>query len=158
MRFASLRRSSLAALDMTLSERLLTLVEHRMNSDDMISIANKGQIIAKTNFFDSQYARRGLFYLSWNAGAGRLLVPDSQKRAISEMRSAKYVIVSRGPWLEYDGADALELLFEDFSDAPYVLTIKQEACDRPLPATDQGGGFLISAWTRGGQKLCLPGR
>lgn len=131
-----------------------------MNPDlkQWIQIGNRGQAIAKTNYFDLELAQRGLFYLSWNAGAGRLLVPDSQKPAVSEMRSAKYVIVSRGPWLERGGVDALELLFEDHSDTPYVLTLSQDSCDRILPAGDQGGGFYISVWTRGGQKLRLPGR
>ena len=131
-----------------------------MNPDlkQWIQIGNRGQAIAKTNYFDLELAQRGMFYLSWNAGAGRLLVPDSQKRAVSEMRSAKYVIVSRGPWLERGGVDALELLFEDHSDTPYVLTLSRDSCDRILPAGDKGGGFYISVWTRGGQKLRLPGR
>jgi hypothetical protein len=129
-----------------------------MTANEFIQIANKGQAIASTNYFDSPQAARGLFYLTWNAGAGRLLMPDSQKPSLLDMRSAKYVIVSSGPWVEQGGLPALELLFEDHSDAPYALTIPLAHSDRHLPSADQGGGFYISVWTRGGQKLRLPGR
>jgi hypothetical protein len=74
------------------------------------------------------------------------------------MRSAKFVIVSSGPWVEQGRMAALELLFEDHSDSPFVLTIPLAQSDRHLPETDQGGGFYISVWSRGGQKLRLPGR
>ncbi len=124
----------------------------------MITISNKGQAIAQTNYYDTEHARNGLLYLSWNAGAGRLLLPDSQKLALTDMRSAKYVIVSSGPWVEHGGIPALELLFEDHSDSPFCLTIPIEQSDRTLPSTDEGGGFYITVWTRGGQKLRLPGR
>jgi hypothetical protein len=129
-----------------------------MTTTTSIQISNKGQAIAGTNYFDSTHAARGLFYLTWNAGAGRLLVPDNQKRTLTEMRSAKFVIVSSGPWEEQAGVPALELLFEDHSDSPFVLTIPLAQTDRVLPDTDQGAGFYISVWNRGGQKLRLPGR
>lgn len=69
----------------------------------MLIIENQGQAIARTNYWDSDHAKAGYFFLSWNAGAGRLLMPDSQKAALAEMRSAKYVIVSRGPWTDQGG-------------------------------------------------------
>ena len=134
------------------------ILKHMMTTSSFITISNKAQAIVATNYFDSANADSGLFYLSWNAGAGRLLVPDSQKRAVIDMKSAKYVIVSSGPLVDQGGVAALELLFEDHSDCPYVLTIPVSQSDRFLPDTDQGGGFYISAWTRGGQKLRLPGR
>jgi hypothetical protein len=129
-----------------------------MTADSLIQVSNKGQAIASTNYFDCAHAASGLFYLTWNAGAGRLLLPDNQKRALTDMRSAKFVIVSSGPWVEQGRMAALELLFEDHSDSPFVLTIPLAQSDRQLPETDQGGGFYISVWTRGGQKLRLPGR
>jgi len=124
----------------------------------MLTIVNRGQAIESTNYWDTEHAQAGLFYLTWNAGAGRLLVPDPQKAAVREMRTAQYVIVSRGPWPDQGGRDALELLFEDGSDSPYCLHLSAEQTDRLLPETDQGGGFVITVWTRGGQKLRLPGK
>ncbi len=125
---------------------------------NMHIICNKGQAIASTNFWNSDYASEGLTYLSWNAGAGRLLLPDCQKPMLREMRSAKYVIVSHGPWSEQGGREALELLFEDGTDAPFCIHMSAEQCDRQMPVTEQGGGFYIAVWTRGGMKLRLPGK
>lgn len=87
-----------------------------MTADSFIQISNKGQAVASTNYFDNAHAVSGLFYLTWNAGAGRLLVPDNQKRTLTDMRSAKFVIVSSGPCVEQGRMAALELLFEDHSD------------------------------------------
>ncbi len=87
----------------------------------MLMIGNNGQSISSTNYWDSEPAKSGFCFLSWNANAARLLVPDTFESAISEMRSAKYVIVSRGPWPEQSRREALELLFEDESDSLSAL-------------------------------------
>lgn len=124
----------------------------------MVFIRNEGQRILDTDYWDSEHARAGYFFLSWNAGAARLLVPDVQKPMLREMRSAKEVIVSRGPWREQDGRNAIELLWEDDSDEPFCLHLVAEQCDRMLPETNQGGGFVVAAWTRAGQKQRWPGK
>ena len=124
----------------------------------MITIQNAGQRLVATNYWDSEPAREGFFFLSWNAGAARLLVPDSQKQVVREMKTARYVIISRGPWVENGRRDALELLFEDESEAPFCLHLVAEQADRMLPEEDQGGGFVVTVWTRGGEKLRLPGK
>lgn len=124
----------------------------------MLTIKNKGPELAETNYWDSEHARAGLFYLTWNADAGRLLVPDACTSTLQDMQTAKYVIVSRGPWPEQGGREGLELLFEDGSDAPYCLHLSAEQCDRLLPETDQGGGFEIVAWTRAGRAEAWPGK
>ncbi|MFE8034772.1 hypothetical protein [Thiohalocapsa marina] len=121
-------------------------------------IQNKSQAIDWTDYWTSEHARAGLFFLSWNAGAGRLLVPDSQKRCLREMRGASQVIVSRGPWVDQGGRDALELLWEDGTDSPFAVHIVAEQTDRMIPDTQQGGGFDIAVWTRGGLKERWPGR
>lgn len=126
--------------------------------DNFLEIANAGQRITKTNYWDSDHAKTGLFYLTWNAGAARLLVPDAQKPAIREMRTAREVIISRGPWTDQGGRDALELLFEDGTDNPFCLHLVAEQSDRMIPEGEQGGGFSVTAWTRGGEKLRLPGK
>jgi hypothetical protein len=127
-------------------------------SNQFIQIANSGQAVKSTNYFDTVAAARGQFFLSWNAGAGRLLVPDSEKLTVREMRSADYVIVTSGCWSERGGITAVELLSEDNSDTPFVVTLPASQCDRMLPATDSGSAPYISVWTRGGQELRLPGR
>lgn len=129
----------------------------QLDSPHFHFFGNKGQAIVKTNYWDSADAAKGLFFLSWNAGAGRLLVPDNQKHLVREMKTAKYVIVSRGPWPEY-GQMGIELLFEDHTDSPFSLQLSAEQSDRLFPETVQADGFVITVWTRGGEKVRRPGR
>ena len=124
----------------------------------LLKFENRGQAIASTNYWDSEHAKGGFCYLSWNAGAARLLIPDSQKLLLHDMRSADYVIISRGPWTEKGKRDALELLFEDNSERPFCLHMTSEQTDRLLPESEQGSGFVLTVWTRGGLKLRMPGR
>ena len=125
---------------------------------NFIQFQNRGQAILSTNYWDSEHAQKDYFFLSWNAGAGRLLIPDGQKAVLREMRSASYVIVSRGLWIDQGEREALELLWEDGSDSPYCIHLVAEQTDRLLPDTDQGGGFVIAAWTRSGLKQRWPGK
>ena len=124
----------------------------------MLTIQNQGKAIVQTNFFDMEQARKGFFYLSWNAGAGRLLVPDVHIGLIPDMVVAQYVIVSRGPWRAQGNRDALELVFEDGSDAPFSLQLMAEQTDRLLPDDSQGGGFDVIVQTRQGPQATRPGR
>lgn len=61
----------------------------------MFFIENEGQAVARTDYWQSVQAQAGYVYLSWNAGAARLLVPDAAKHLLREMRGAEYVIISR---------------------------------------------------------------
>lgn len=124
----------------------------------MIIIKNQGQSIVSTNYWNSDHAKAGYCFLSWNAGAARLLVPDRIESEIQEMRSARFVIVSRGPWIENGSRDALELLFEDGSDNPYCLHMVAEQTDRLLPEDNQGGSFFVTIWTKAGEKLRFEGK
>lgn len=107
----------------------------------MITIGNKGPLLADTNFFESEMAAKGLFFLSWNGGAARLLVPKSQEDALHEM-NPQVVIISRGFWTEKN-REGIEILFEDRSDSPFCLHLSLDQSDRTLPETDQGGGFQL---------------
>lgn len=99
---------------------------------DLIQIGNDGQKIVDTNYWDLDNAKSGAFYLSWNAGAGRLLVPDLRLHEVVEMKTA------------------IELLFEDDSDSPYSEHITIEQCDRSLPASDAGDDFVFLIYGRAG--------
>ena len=124
----------------------------------MLIIHNQGQAIRSTSYWDSEQAQAGYVYLTWNAGAGRLLIPDRLKPILREMRNGREVIVSRDTWIDQGHRDALELLWEDGSDNPFCLHLVAEQTDRLLPDEQQGGGFVITAWTRGGLKGRWPGR
>ena len=124
----------------------------------MLTISNKGQALADTTYWDSDHARAGLLYLTWNAGAARLLIPDTAKPMLREMKGAREVIVSRGPWTDQGNRDALELLWEDGSNEPFCVHLVAEQTDRLIPEYQQGGGFVVTAWTRGGLKARWPGK
>lgn len=122
----------------------------------MIRIHNDGPLIVETDYWDTPHAQRGLFYVSINAGAFRLLVPLLQEASLADMRTAAYVIVTRGVW---HGRDALELLFEDGSDSPYVIHVQGAQVDRLPPTTDAGRTDLrCLVYTQTGLALELPAR
>ncbi len=128
-----------------------------------IKVANDGPEIIETNYFDTEHAGRGYCYLSPNAGTFRLLVPDRITGEIEEWRSAREVIISRGPWPDMNKADALEILFEDDSDSPYVLHMTSGQVERmPLDADrdrkDRPPRWKLAVWTRDGKILELPCR
>jgi len=119
----------------------------------ILEIINKGPGIAKTNFFDSEYAKNGYFYLSTDAGCARLLIPDSQQGILKELNGVAYVILSRGPWIKRDVSDAVELLFEDFSDSPYAIHMTIQQCDM-LPGGEED--WTLALWVRGHKKREFP--
>lgn len=123
----------------------------------LITIANDGPLIKHTNYWDSPYSHSGYAFLTWNAGTARLLLPDALKPGLRDMAAAKCVVISRGPLGDAGGRDAFEILFEDFSDAPYALTMSFEQTDGvPLEAALEG--FTLTVWTRGGLKQRYPAK
>jgi len=121
-------------------------------------IRSNGQDILETNYWFTPHARRGLFYLSWNPGTARLLVPAAVDAQLDEMRTAKLVIVSHGRWREHGERDALEILFDDGSDNPFALHLGLEQTDRLPPQTEHGRSLVFTAWTQEGEQLRLPAR
>ena len=124
----------------------------------MFFIENNAANIQSTDYWDSEAGAAGYCFLSWNGGAGRLLLADALIRHLPEMSSAHTCIVSYGPVPSHNGIMAWELLFEDDSLTPFAITISAEQCDRLLTDESQGGGFAISVWTRAGLQLSLPGK
>jgi hypothetical protein len=110
---------------------------------NQIAISNEGGEIIATNYWQSEYAAAGKFFLSLNAGVVRLLVPPSQMPMVHEMRTAKTIVLTLG---EYEGkSGAVELLFDDHSDTPFVLFLDPAQIDRRWPTADDGRevGFVV---------------
>lgn len=120
----------------------------------VITFGNNAQNIVETNYFDHELAQRGFFYLCWNAGAARLLVPDNQKDIVEEIKTGKYAVLSRGKWMAQGGVSAIEVLFEDNTNSPLAITIAAEQSFIPhlMPVS----GFSLTVWTRDGEVLRLP--
>lgn len=47
-------------------------------------------------------------------------------------------------------------MFEDGSDAPFVVHMLLEQSDRLLPEAEEGGDIVVTVWTRGGSQLQYP--
>lgn len=119
-----------------------------------LEIHNNGGEITSSNFWTLSGDK---FYLSTNAAVFRLLVPDSLAAAVSEMKTGKKVIVSRGPWPLERQTEALELLFDDDTDTPFCLHLGQGSFDRLPLDEDCGRELLLSVWLSGPRKtLELP--
>lgn len=124
----------------------------------MLTIRNNGPEIEFTDYWQSEQAAMGYVYLSINAGCFRLLVPTAREPDVLEMLTGREALVSRGPWTEQGGREAVEILFEDNSNNPYVLHMVSEQCDR-LPAnSDRNKTFTLAIWTRAGKQGEMPAR
>jgi hypothetical protein len=120
-------------------------------------IKNDGPRIAATNYWESGYARAGIFYISVNASTFRLLVPSVRRNTLADMRTAHEVVISRGPWPAAGRQDAIELMFEDGSDVPFALHVGTEQIDRLPLASDVGREVRCTVWTAGPvEALSLP--
>jgi hypothetical protein len=105
----------------------------------LLVIQNDGMLITNTNYWTSDYVRRGYCFCSVNEGCVRLLLP-APTSSLSDLNDdvfaqTRYVIISRG---KRQGRDAYEMLFEDGSSCPYVLSTLANQWDRAIPASDSG--------------------
>ena len=119
-----------------------------------IYVQNNGQQITSSNYWGSDLDRAGALYVSPNAGAIRLLLPKGWESSIDEMRTAKHVIVSRGP--HESGIDATEFLFDDLTDDPYVITLDARQWQHLPTADNAGQTWACTVWTppRRGKPHC----
>ena len=123
----------------------------------MISIESDGPAIARTDYWESEMNARGLIVISMNAGAFRILLPDSMTDQVADMQTARDIIVSKG---RYRGKLAYEILFDDYTDSPYSLLLdaRQFASQQPADS-EHGKEVRISVWVRGPQRvLDMPAR
>lgn len=116
----------------------------------VLIITNNDREIESSNYWDGEYAQHGYVFGSINAGALRLLVPDSLVNIIDEMKTAKKVVFYSG---KYQGKEAFQLLFDDMTEEPFILIIDKEQVDRILPRSENNREFVFSVWTRGPKKV-----
>ena len=125
-------------------------------------VRNNGSEISETNYWETDFSKKGFLYLSMNAGAFRLLLSheirltgqgyQTRDDFIKEIKDAEYVIISRGFWDKCMG-EALEVLFEDNTDYPYILHLSPGQFDRIPSKEDNGRTFKISLWKDGPNKI-----
>lgn len=112
-----------------------------MNFEDNIEIIDttpetivvendKGKII-RTNFFETEREDKGVLYLSFNAATFRLLLPKEKEYTISEMKTAKDIVITRGP---FSGAFIIEILFDDLTSTPFCMHLSRTQVDLLIDA------------------------
>ena len=120
---------------------------------NFIMVENNEQEIISTNYWESEYAQNGYFYLSINAGAFRLLVPENQEQLINEFKTGEYCIISKGPSPSPLHPFAIELLFEDHTSTPFHLILCAGQVERNPSDRDAGKKYTLSVWKNGCNKV-----
>jgi hypothetical protein len=115
-----------------------------MTTPDLIVFENDGQKITSTNYWQTEHANVGMCYLSANAGALRLLVPEAAQGMLAEMKTGHSVTIEES--LHAPG-QCWDIVFEDGSESPFSLAIDKKQLDRPLTP---GKGVPFTIWTEGG--------
>lgn len=109
---------------------------------------NDGPEIIATSFWDTPLAKAGGMFCSVNAGAIRLLLPCALESQANDMVGCE-VIVTPGPWPAARQREALELMWEDGSDAPFAVCLGAEQLDRPIPALASNRTVICLVYVRG---------
>jgi hypothetical protein len=112
----------------------------------MIEIHNHGPLVLRSNYWQTDVAAAGKYYVSVNAGAVRLLVPNSQREVLNDMRAARQIVLSRGPWLAMNLPEAVELLFDDGTESPFALHLSPESFDLLPAEPPPGREWILSVW------------
>lgn len=118
----------------------------------MIIVKNNHQDIIETNFWESDFARKGYYYVTSNAGAVRLLIPKDMGSHIREMKTCCEVVVTFGFHSEY-GRRMAEFMFEDRTENPFVLFVSDEQWQHLPTEKDYGRKLVFTAWEH---RRCQP--
>jgi len=132
---------------MRLTDWIISAIAEYEMHQQLITIKNAGPDIVSTNYWQTEYATRGLCYLTANAGVLRLLVPDSAASMITEMNTGRSVTIE--PSISVQGA--VDIIFEDGTDTPFSLTLDERQSDRIITP----GKCKLSVWTQLGKVSCF---
>jgi hypothetical protein len=112
----------------------------------ILHVENHGPLITATNYWQTDAARAGALHVSVNAGAIRCLLPESMWSCIPDLRKSRHAVLSRGPWPAEGLAEAVEIMWEDDTEAPIAWHLSSESFSM-LPAEPPvGREWIISAW------------
>ena len=105
---------------------------------EIITCANDDERLVESNYWDSEPARRGLFYVSINAGAFRLLVPQSEEHLVCEIRTGRHAVITSG-FHRLELRNMYEIMFEDDTDTPFALWLCHGQFERVFSIADAAG-------------------
>ena len=107
----------------------------------MIRIGNNGFPL-ETTYFNTEMCSKGFYYLVHNTENYFLLLPKWNERVINEMETGKSVVITRG---NHEGKeDSFEVMFDDNSDNPYMIILRDEQFTRLSPLKEGwNGNFYV---------------
>lgn len=115
-----------------------------------LTICNNGADIVETNYWDSEAAKKGFCYLSGNAGALRLLVPESiAKEYLPEMRTGMRVSIETSIASPF----CIDVVFDDGSESPFFIALDRTLTSRMPDSARRDVPFAV--WPPGGKILSL---
>jgi hypothetical protein len=108
---------------------------------------DEGPRIVSTNYWESEMARQGVILATPRQGVLRLLLPCTHWGDLSDMRAAEYCVLSRGPWPAQHLSDAVEIMFEDGSNTPFVILLSPDSFWGKVPQADERE-WRVAIWTQ----------
>jgi hypothetical protein len=113
-------------------------------------IRNDGPLIVETNYWETERARAGYFYLSTNAGCMRLLAPP-QLGVSNELSGVRHVVVSMLPLTQWrERQFAIEWMAEDDADEPWACHLSPGQVDRAPRRSDVTGTWRTAVYEGSG--------
>jgi len=94
----------------------------------------------ETTYFDTEMCAKGFYHLVHNNGKYFLFLPKWKEKVLQEMQTGKQVIITRG---SHEGIkDSFEIVFDDNSENPYAILLRDEQFTRLSPLKEGWNGTL----------------
>lgn len=96
--------------------------------NDLLRITNDGKRIVSTNYYESDWNKRGVIAVSLNAGAMRLLIPNNMveqvQRELMTMQNVDgYISVEHYHDSNFTCGKIFRIMFDDLTENPYCLFV-----------------------------------
>jgi len=94
----------------------------------------------ETTYFDTEMCAKGFYHLVHNNGKYFLFLPKWKEKVLQEMQTGKQVIITRG---SHEGKkDSFEIMFDDETETPFSVLIRDEQFTRLSPLKEGWHGTL----------------
>lgn len=128
----------------------------KFNNNTFIVTENNGQLITSCTYWGCEREIKGGFYVTLNAGAVRLICPRSQESTITEMQTAREVIMTKGlaPLLKKPIDDVapqgIEIMFEDNTSYPFAMWLNLNQFESLPSEKNILGKLVFTVWKQSG--------
>jgi len=104
----------------------------------MIRIGING-LPLETTYFDTEICSKGFYYLVHKNDKYFLLLPKWKEKELNEMQTGNHVVITRG---KLEGKDSFEIVFNDNTENPYAVLLRDEQFTRITPLKEGWNGTL----------------